>query len=235
LLTVIAWIVFTDVSKTKKKEREALAVGRKLEGETSGIEWYKALHRITIPPVVTFKTSGVRCSIWLPVFVSVFSGVFAGFLGIGGGLIFMPALIYLIGCPTHVAVGTGLFSVAVSGLYGAATYSYKGRVELLACLIMLVGAAIGAQIGTVATKYVKGYGIRIFFGLAVIGCELSVILKLISATFPEIRAITDQAATILIISIVSAMSLYILVAFIKGVREERRQRFGGGQARAARA
>ena len=45
---------------------------------------------------------------------------------------------------------------------------------------MLCGAAVGAQIGTVATKYVKGYGIRIFFGLAVVGCELSIIMKLLS-------------------------------------------------------
>ncbi len=75
----------------------------------------------------------------------------------------MPSLIYLIGCPTHIAVGTDLFEIAVSGLYGAATYSYKGRVELWAAFIMLIGAAVGAQIGAVATKYVKGYGIRIFF------------------------------------------------------------------------
>ena len=89
-------------------------------------------------------------------------------------------MIYLLGIPTHIAVGTDLFEVAISGLYGAATYSYKGRVELVAALIMLCGAAVGAQIGTVATKYVKGYGIRIFFGLAVVGCELSIIMKLMS-------------------------------------------------------
>lgn len=55
--------------------------------------------------------------------------------------------------------------MAISGLYGTASYAYKGRVELLAAIIMLCGAAIGAQIGVVATKYVKGYGIRIVFGL----------------------------------------------------------------------
>ena len=89
----------------------------------------------------------------------------------------MPALIYFIGCPTHVAVGTDLFEVMISGLYGTGTYTYKGRTELVAAMIMLMGAAVGAQIGTVATKYIKGYGIRIAFGLAVIGCALSIILK----------------------------------------------------------
>jgi len=224
LLTFIAWTVFTDIAKRKRKERAALAVGQKLDPLATGHEWHKRFQKIKIPPVVHFNRSGITCSVWLPIGVSFFTGWLAGILGIGGGLIRMPALIYLIGCPTHVAVGTDLFEVAISGLYGAATYSYKGRVEIVAALIMLVGAAIGAQIGTVATKYVKGYGIRIFFGLAVIGCELSVILKILSATFVRIKPITDSAATVLILGVVSAISLYIFIAFLKGVREERAQR-----------
>jgi uncharacterized protein len=187
LLTLIAWMIFSDIAKRKRKEREALAVGKKLDPMATGHEWHKRLQKINIPPMVDFKRAGIRCSLWLPVGISFFTGWLAGVLGIGGGLIRMPALIYLLGVPTHVAVGTDLFEVAISGLYGAATYSYKGRVEIVAALIMLLGAAVGAQIGTVATKYVKGYGIRIFFGVAVIGCELSVIMKILSAMFPPSR------------------------------------------------
>jgi uncharacterized membrane protein YfcA len=234
LLALIAWMVFADIAKRRKKEREALASGRKLDGMATGIEWYKKLHAINIPPMVTFPTAGVHCSLWLPVAVSVCTGLLAGFLGIGGGLICMPALIYLIGCPTHVAVGTDLFNVAVAGLYGAATYGYKGRVELLAALVMLLGAAVGAQIGTVATKYVKGYGIRIFFGVAVVGCGLSVILKLISAAYKSVAPVTDLVATVLILGLVSAISFYILIAFLKGASEERsRQRALKSRASAA--
>ncbi len=104
----------------------------------------------------------------------------------------MPALIYFIGCPTHVAVGTDLFEVMISGLYGTATYTYKGRTELVAAIIMLIGAAMGAQVGTVATKYIKGYGIRIAFGLAVIGCGLSVLLKLLAKWYQDYAAIFDS-------------------------------------------
>jgi uncharacterized protein len=226
LLTLIAWMVFSDIAKRKRKEREALAAGKKLDPMATGHEWHKRLQKINIPPMVDFKRAGIRCSLWLPVGISFFTGWLAGVLGIGGGLIRMPALIYLLGVPTHVAVGTDLFEVAISGLYGAATYSYKGRVEIVAALIMLLGAAVGAQIGTVATKYVKGYGIRIFFGVAVIGCELSVIMKILSAMFPSIKTITDQTATVLILGVVSAISLYILIAFLKGVHAERAQRAG---------
>ena len=138
--------------------------------------------------------------------MSFVTGLLAGVLGIGGGLIRMPALIYLVGCPTHVAVGTDLFEVAISGLYGAGSYSYKGRTELLAAVIMLLGAAVGAQIGSVATKYVKGYGIRVFFGIAVIGCGISIILKLVAAAISGLRTFCNGAAAILILGLVGRPS-----------------------------
>jgi uncharacterized membrane protein YfcA len=220
LLALIAWLVFADVAKKRRKDREALAAGRKMDALATGIEWHKTLHKIRIPPVVHFKHAGIRCSAWLPIGVSFLTGLLAGVLGIGGGLIRMPALIYLIGCPTHLAVGTDLFEVAISGIYGAASYSYKGRTELLGAIIMLVGASVGAQIGSVATKYVKGYGIRIFFGFAVLGCALSIILKLVAAAYPGLRTIFDVAATLLILGLVGALSLYIFLKFLNGVRAE---------------
>jgi uncharacterized protein len=220
LLSLIASVVFADVFKKQKREREARAAGRSIDALETGIQWHKKLQKIKFPPVMNFNRAGIRCSMWLPVLVGFFTGWVAGLLGIGGGLICMPALVYLIGCPTHVAVGTDLFGVAISGLYGAATYSYKGRVELLAAFIMLLGAAVGAQIGTVATKYVKGYGIRIFFGTAVIGCGFSVLMKLISSFDPQLKPVLDLSATILILGLVTTLSLFIVIKFVMGVREE---------------
>jgi len=222
LLALVAWLVFADVARRRRKERDALAAGRQLDALATGIEWHKTLHKLRIPPVVHFERAGIRCSIWLPISVSFFTGWLAGILGIGGGLIRMPALIYLVGCPTHVAVGTDLFEVAISGLYGAASYTYKGRTELMAAVIMLIGASIGAQIGSVATKYVKGYGIRVFFGIAVVGCAVSILCKLVAGVVPALRSVLDAAAAVLILGLVTALSLYILSRFIRGVREELR-------------
>ena len=221
LLALIAWMVFADVAKKKKKERDALAAGKEIDHLATGIEWHKALHKIKIPPMVHFKEAQVYCTAWLPIMVSFLTGWLAGILGIGGGLIRMPALIYFVGCPTHVAVGTDLFEVMISGLYGAATYTFKGRTELVAAIIMLVGASIGAQVGTVATKYIKGYGIRIAFGLAVIGCFLSIVLKLIAKMVPPATgAYFDGAATVLVLGLVAAMSLYIFVKMLAGAKLE---------------
>ncbi|MBU2622393.1 MAG: sulfite exporter TauE/SafE family protein [Proteobacteria bacterium] len=220
LLILIAWMVFADVAKKRKKENEARAKGLEVDKLTTGIEWHKTFHKLKIPPMVHFKAAGFTCSAWLPILISFATGWLAGILGIGGGLIRMPALIYFIGCPTHIAVGTDLFEVMISGLYGAATYTYKGRTELLAAVIMLCGAAMGAQVGTVATKYIKGYGIRIAFGIAVIGCCVSIIMKLIPRYIAGTKVVMDIASTTLILGLVAALSIYILVKMIQGARNE---------------
>jgi hypothetical protein len=220
LLVLIAWTVFADVAKKMKKDRDAVKAGKEVDALSTGIEWHKTFHKLKIPPMVHLSVAGIYCSAWLPIGVSFLTGWLAGILGIGGGLIRMPALIYLLGCPTHVAVGTDLFEVAISGLYGAASYTFKGRTELVAAIIMLVGAAIGAQIGSVATKYIKGYGIRVAFGLAVVGCALSILLKFIGKWYPNTATLMDNSATALILGLVAALSLYIIMAFIKGAKAE---------------
>lgn len=220
LLFFIAWMVFHDVAKKKQKEREAIAAGREVDKLATGVEWHKTFQKINIPPMINLSVAGIHCSAWLPIFVSFLTGWLAGILGIGGGLIRMPSLIYILGCPTHVAVGTDLFEVMISGLYGAATYTFKGRTELVAAVIMLVGASIGAQIGTVATKYIKGYGIRIAFGLAVIGCASSIVLKLLSTYFPANKALFDNTSTVLVLGLVTALSLYIFVKMLQGAKQE---------------
>jgi uncharacterized membrane protein YfcA len=134
------------------------------------------LHKIKLPPMVSFPVSGIpSVSLWMIVFVFLFTGFLSGFLGVGGGFIRMPALVYLIGVPTVIAVGTDLMSVLFAGAYGCFTYALKGRVEFVAAFIMLIGASIGAQIGATAIKYIKGYGIRLLFAImiALAGCSIA--------------------------------------------------------------
>jgi uncharacterized membrane protein YfcA len=210
-LALIAFMVFYDYAKAVSNKKKGI-VG---EHGTEGITWYKTLHKINIPPMMHFKRAGITCSAWLPILVSLMTGILAGFLGIGGGLLRMPALVYLIGAPTHVSVGTDLFEVMISGLYGAFTYSMKGRIELVAVFVMLTGAAIGAQIGTVATKYSKGYGIRIAFGIAVLCCMISIILK---------QYKYNVASATLILSTIGLICLYICKIMVQGAIQELREK-----------
>lgn len=138
------------------------------------------MQSIKLRPMVHLKVSGFHISIWVIIGVGVITGFLAGFLGVGGGFIRMPALMYVIGAPTKVAVGTDLFEVMISGAYGAFTYAYKGRVELLAALIMLIGAAVGAQFGATATLYARGTIIRLYFAITMICGGVSVVFKHLS-------------------------------------------------------
>ncbi|MDY6910100.1 MAG: sulfite exporter TauE/SafE family protein [Thermodesulfobacteriota bacterium] len=211
-LFLIATMVFYDYYKAVQKKKAGIVDGDK---GTEGVTWYRTFHKIKIPPMMHFKAAGFTCSAWVPIGVSFFTGVLAGLLGIGGGLLRMPALVYLIGCPTHIAVGTDLFEVMISGLYGAFTYTLKGRIELVAVFVMLTGAAIGAQIGTVATKYSKGYGIRVAFGCAVLACMVSIILKQYGF---------EAAAAVVILGAISIICLYIIVVMFKGAAAELREK-----------
>jgi uncharacterized membrane protein YfcA len=141
------------------------------------------LHAIKLAPMIHLKTSGITISLWIIGAVGMITGFLAGFLGVGGGFIRMPALIYLVGCPTTVAVGTDLFEVMFSGAYGAFTYAMKARVEIVAAIVMLFGAAVGAQFGTLATKYVKGLVIRLYFALTMLLAGVSVIIKEVSVQY----------------------------------------------------
>ncbi|MFZ5450971.1 MAG: sulfite exporter TauE/SafE family protein [Thermodesulfobacteriota bacterium] len=131
----------------------------------------------SLPPMVHFPASGITISFWTVTGVFLFTGWLSGFLGVGGGFIRMPALIYLIGCPTAVAVGTDLFSVVFTGAYGCFTYGVKARVEIMAAILMLIGASVGAQIGVTAVKYIRGYGIRLLFAIMILLAGSSVALK----------------------------------------------------------
>ncbi|MGE4195488.1 MAG: sulfite exporter TauE/SafE family protein [Pseudodesulfovibrio sp.] len=210
-LALIAFMVFYDYAKAVSNAKK----GKSTDRGTEGVTWYQTLHKIKIPPMINFKRSGFVCSAWLPILVSFATGVLAGFLGIGGGLLRMPCLVYLIGCPTHIAVGTDLFEVMISGLYGAFTYAMKGRIELVAVFVMLTGAAIGAQIGTVATKYSKGYGIRVAFGLAVVACMISIILKQLKF---------NAASAVIILSAITLICLYIIKIMVSGAAKELREK-----------
>jgi uncharacterized membrane protein YfcA len=124
-------------------------------------------------PMIHLPVSGVTISLWVIVLVSFIGGLFSGFLGGGAGYIRMPSMVYVLGIPTHLAVGTDLFEIIISASYGTFTHAVKGNVDILIALVMHTGAAIGAQIGAIATQYFAGPKIRLaFVPLPLIGAAI---------------------------------------------------------------
>ena len=171
-----------------------------------------------LPPMMTFPASGITISFWTVMGVFFFTGFLSGFLGVGGGFIRMPALIYLIGCPTAVAVGTDLFSVLFAGAYGCWTYAVKGVVDIVAAIYMLIGASVGAQIGVTAVKYIRGYGIRLLFAIMIILAGIAVVFKQIN--LKPYDAIVVLAGAL-------GMCAVITVRLIIGFRREKYEKMMG--------
>lgn len=144
------------------------------------------IQSVRIPPMVSFPVSGIESiSIWMVLAVGVFTGLLAGSLGVGGGFIRMPMLIYVLGVPTHVAVGTDLFEIVFSSGYGTVTHAIKGNVDILMALVMQTGAAIGAQIGATATRFFAGPKIRLAFSTLPLIGALLVLLRLTGGGMPH--------------------------------------------------
>ena len=204
-----------------RKKLRANGIGAKGEGKGKITDVVTAdlaekIQKIKIKPMISCPCSGIRSiSVWVIVLIGLITGILAGFLGVGGGFIRMPLLVYLVGMPTHIAVGTDLLEIIITGSYGTFSHGLKQNVDIMVALIMLVGAAFGAQIGTFATRYVHGPQIRSLFGSSIIVAAVSVGLKLLG--FVDI-------ATILIFGMAIVICGIIMLYFVRGVMEEKAMR-----------
>ncbi|MEO8189154.1 MAG: sulfite exporter TauE/SafE family protein [Acidobacteriota bacterium] len=124
----------------------------------------KKVQALRLPPYVSLPASGIaKISLWPILLVGLVGGFFSGLLGGGAGYIRMPSLVYVLGVPTHVAIGTDLFEIIISAGYGTVSHAIKGNVDILIALVMHTGAAVGAQIGAAATEKFHGPWIRLAF------------------------------------------------------------------------
>lgn len=134
----------------------------------------KKVQAMRLPPYVSLPASGIaKISVWAILAVGLVGGFFSGLLGGGAGYIRMPSLVYVLGVPTHVAIGTDLFEIIISAGYGTVSHAIKGNVDILIALVMHTGAAVGAQIGAAATEKFQGPKIRLaFVPLPILGAGL---------------------------------------------------------------
>jgi uncharacterized membrane protein YfcA len=142
------------------------------------------LRTFRLRPMVSLPASGIEAiSLWVILGIGFATGFLSGMLGVGGGFIRMPALVYILGCPTVVAVGTDLFEIMFSGGYGVMTHAFKGNVHLVLVMTLLIGATIGAQVGASYTRKAGGPWVRFGFGcLAFVGV-IGVLVKVYMSLF----------------------------------------------------
>ena len=122
-----------------------------------------------LPLKMRFRTSNLYISVIPPVLIGLLVGLLAAIMGVGGGFIMVPAMIYLLGMPTRVVVGTSLFQIMF--VTGAATLLHATQnftVDALLALLLIVGGVVGAQFGAQIGVKLKAEQLRILLAIMVL-------------------------------------------------------------------
>ena len=147
-----------------------------------------------LPFKLRFRQSGIYISILLPIFLGILTGFLASLMGVGGGFVMVPAMIYLFRMGTVSAIGTSLFQIVFVTLnVSILQATYNLSVDLILAVFLLVGGVIGAQYGSKYTSKFKGEHIRILLAVIVILVCGKMGLELISEPTVNSRIIIQDA------------------------------------------
>ena len=134
----------------------------------------------SLPFQTDFEKSGVRLSLLMPLVLGALVGVLAAIMGVGGGFIMVPIMVYLLRMPMHVVVGTSLFQILFTCINVTILQSYTNHtVDFVLALLLLVGSTIGAQFGTRISRKLKGEQLKILLATLVLVVMVKMLLSLL--------------------------------------------------------
>jgi len=122
-----------------------------------------------LPFKMSFPRSGVSMSVLMPLGLGVLVGVLSAVMGVGGGFIMVPVMVYLLRMPMHVVVGTSLFQILFTCMNVTVLQSYVNHtVDFVLALLLLIGSVLGAQLGVRVGKRLKGDQLKILLSIIVL-------------------------------------------------------------------
>jgi hypothetical protein len=133
-----------------------------------------------LPLQTFFEKSGVTHSALVPLGLGIFVGVLAAIMGVGGGFLMVPVMIYMLRMPMHVVVGTSLFQIMFTCTEVTFLQAYTNyTVDFLLAILLLVGSVFGAQIGTVLGRKLHGDQLKILLAILVLAVTVKIVLELV--------------------------------------------------------
>src|SRR3989339_270481 len=133
-----------------------------------------------LPLQIYFEKSGVTHSALVPLFLGTFVGVLAAIMGVGGGFLMVPVMIYMLRMPMHVVVGTSLFQILFTCIEVTYLQAYSNHtVDFMLALLLLIGSVFGAQIGTVLGRKLHGDQLKILLSIIVLAVTVKIVLELV--------------------------------------------------------
>ena len=193
LLISISYVVFLGVIGVVMLVESSREILRRRRGVTRRTKLHQHTWIHGLPLKMRFRRSRLYISALVPIGVGFFVGILAAIMGVGGGFIMVPAMIYLLGMPTAVVVGTSLFQiifVTASVTFLQATNNQT--VDIVLALLLLVSAVVGAQLGSRASGVLRGEQLRGLLAVMVLGVCTKLGIDLIVRP-DDVYSITETA------------------------------------------
>ena len=134
----------------------------------------------SMPYQMHFEKSGIVLSPIVPLFLGALVGVLAAIMGVGGGFIMVPVMVYLLRMPMHVVVGTSLFQVLFTCINVTIMQAYSNKtVDFILALLLLVGSVFGAQVGARLSSRLKDDQLKIYLAILVLLVMVKMLYSLV--------------------------------------------------------
>ena len=190
----------------------------------------KKMQSIKAPPYVHFDQDlvpgGRKMSVYPIVATGFIVGFIAAIMGIGGGFVFFPTFVYLLGVSTFTTVGTDIFQIIFTAGYASISqYAVYGFVFYTLAMGLLLGSLIGIQIGAMTTKIVPGIMIKGFFATTVLAGFVNRVFalpgSLSKAGYMELAPTTgkilDALSFYVFFIIVGVFAVWVIYSFLAGL------------------
>jgi uncharacterized membrane protein YfcA len=175
MLGVVGFYMFVE-SLQSMRQREAVVPKRTEPGKPSV---YTRMIQ-ALPFQMRFEKSGVTFSMLLPLILGIIVGVLAAIMGVGGGFIMVPIMVYMLRMPMHVVVGTSLFQILFTCINVTFMQSITNHtVDLVLAIILLVGSTLGAQVGAKISRRLKADQLKILLASIVLLVMVQILVSLI--------------------------------------------------------
>jgi len=136
----------------------------------------------SLPWKMDFKKSGIRLSVLVPLLLGAMVGVLAAIMGVGGGFIMVPVMVYLLRMPMHVVVGTSLFQILFTCSNVTVMQAWMNHtVDFILALLLLFGSVVGAQIGVRINRRLRAEQLKILMSVIVLVVMAQMLLGLLIA------------------------------------------------------
>ena len=180
LVVQLSYVVFLGAIGLLMLQEALRTIRRQRRGTQKRVKRHQHNWVHKLPLKMKFRASGLYISVIPPIMVGFLVGVLAAIMGVGGGFIMVPAMIYLLGMPTKVVIGTSLFQIIFVSAFTTMMHAITNQsVDVMLALLLILGGVVGAQFGTRLGARLKAEQLRVLLALLVVAVAVKLGLDLL--------------------------------------------------------